>query len=166
MRNYDKELIDQELERLEDIIDEEVKKMRELAKDNQEQIEVNTHNFDYGDIEFYCEKHGTVNKVYQSGYALGHDTRRDGPNELDLEGIDFIFKVLNLPGSYDEKNDEVIQSKKQIELELIDADNAKSYLSKFSNWEEKITKAAEKQFEYFCPHKNCQRILDYKPSTN
>lgn len=95
---------------------------------------------------FICPEHGEVDSVTHSGYSLGHRTGRDGPNELDLEGIYFTFDVV--------ENDT-----DDLELELVDADGARNYLSKFADWEEKVTEAAEGEFEHTCGEDGCNQML-------
>lgn len=93
-----------------------------------------------------CPDHGIVDTVTHKGYSLGHNTRRGEPNELDLEGIEFTFSIT---GWGEMKPD----------LELEDADNAEDYLSKFSDWEEVITRAAEIEGERFCGEDDCGHLL-------
>lgn len=59
------------------------------------------------------------------GYTLGHCTSRNGPNERDLEGIDFTLDATEAD-SIDE-------------IEVLS--DAEHYLEKFADWEDKIREA-------------------------
>lgn len=61
------------------------------------------------------------------GYSIGHRTKRDGPNEKDLEGI-----VFTLDGTEANSIDE-------IEVSC----DAGSYIDKFADWRDKIRVAIE-----------------------
>lgn len=68
-------------------------------------------------------KESQIAKV--DGYTIGHRTERDGPNERDLEGVDFKIDATDAD-SIDE-------------LEISSSDE--HYLQKFADWEDKIRKA-------------------------
>lgn len=81
-------------------------------------------------MDFECSEHGVVETIEFDGYSIGHSTGRGDPNELDLEGITFVFDI-------EECNEDGVS------LDLVDADDADDYLSKFTDWEETITETAE-----------------------
>lgn len=85
---------------------------------------------------FRCPGCGEQEQVSQGGYSLGHRTGLSGPNELDLEGIRFVFDV---------------ESTEPLELSLARHDATSGYLDKFADWEEKVTSAAENDPEQECP---------------
>lgn len=94
------------------------------------------------DTTFKCPDCGEQEQVRQGGYSLGHRTGRAGPNELDLEGIKFIFDV--------ERVDPLVLS--------LDRHSAtSSYLDKFADWEQKVTEAAEGEYEQECP--DCGQLM-------
>lgn len=96
---------------------------------------------------FWCEKHGKQTQVSHNGYNLGHSTPRNGPNELDLEDIIFVFDVVS--DSPDEG----------LELELVSHNATNGYLSKFADWEQHVTAAAENEYEQHCPECGNGRIM-------
>lgn len=61
------------------------------------------------------------------GYTIGHRTSRNGPNERDLEGVNF---TLNADGA-----DSIG------ELEV--SSDSEHYLEKFADWEDKIREAVK-----------------------
>lgn len=89
-------------------------------------------------MKFVCPDHGEQEQVQHDGYSLAHNPPVQA-HERDLEGIMFTFDVVTNGG---EGN---------LELELADADGARDYLSKFADWEEQVTEAAESEYEHGCP---------------
>lgn len=93
-------------------------------------------------MRFVCREHGEQGQVQHGGYSLGHSTGRDGPNELDLEGIEFVFDV---------ETNEMTDDGENLELSLDSHGAHGGYLDKFADWEGKVTEAAESRVEHHCP---------------
>lgn len=99
-------------------------------------------------MRFVCQEHGEQDQAQHNGYSLGHHTGRDGPNELDLEDIHFVFDV---------ETNELTEDGVELELSLASHDAHGSYLDKFADWQEKVTEAAESRDEHTCP--KCGRLM-------
>lgn len=96
--------------------------------------------------EFQCIDHDVQKQIHHSGYSLAHNSEVKA-SPRDLEGIDFTFDIEEYPD----------ENGHGLSLSLTDADGARDYLSKFANWEEQVTKAAENDTEQGCPE--CTSVM-------